>query len=259
MSEEVFRYPTVKEVAFEIKFPHLFSIENRIGDFQEKIILQFPDSAQVLHRQVMFADTGLEGKIETVPIPEGFQPDTVRKSWVFKSKGKIEVKIQTNAVSIISQEHKTYNNPSSEEKFRDVIDFVLSNFFKVINVPIIKRIGLRYIDHCPLPSKENETLKKLYNSTFPIDKFSIKDAQSFYFNINTNRKNHKLIYQEGLIKNDKGDEVLLLDFDGFETDIASTDFLKVADELHEIIKGEYFSIIKEPVKQYMRTGKLEIE
>jgi len=27
MSEEVFLYPTVKEVAFQITFPHLFSIE----------------------------------------------------------------------------------------------------------------------------------------------------------------------------------------------------------------------------------------
>ena len=48
----------------------------------------------------------------------------------------------------------------------------------------------------------------------------------------------------------------MLDFDGFETEIASADFLKVADELHEIIEEEYFSIIKETIKEYMRTGKL---
>ena len=57
----------------------------------------------------------------------------------------------------------------------------------------------------------------------------------------------------------KGEEKLMLDFDGFETDIASADFLKVADELHKIIDEEYFRIIKEPVKQYMRTGELKIE
>ena len=75
--------------------------------------------------------------------------------------------MQTNSLSIVSQEHKTYNNPGTDKKFRDVIDFVVTNFFKTINVPIIKRIGLRYIDECPLPSKDNETLKKLYNSAFP--------------------------------------------------------------------------------------------
>ena len=61
------------------------------------------------------------------------------------------------------------------------------------------------------------------------------------------------------MKKKSGEDVLILDFDGFETNIASTDFLKVTDELYEIINEEYFSIIKEPIKQYMRTGKLEIE
>ena len=49
MPTEVFLHPTVKEVAFEIKFPHLFSIENKIGEFQDKIILQFPESSQIFH------------------------------------------------------------------------------------------------------------------------------------------------------------------------------------------------------------------
>jgi len=256
MSTEVFPHPTVKEVAFEIKFPHLFSIENKIGDFQDKIITQFPDSALVLRRQLVFADTGLEGKFEHVPVKEGSEPDIVRKIWVFKSKEKIEVRVQTNSISIISQQHKTYNNPSSDKKFRDVIEFVVGNFFKTINVPIISRIGLRYIDECPLPSKNNETLEKLYDSTYPIDRFPIKDATTIYFSIDTLRKNHRLVYQEGLVKNQQGQDVLMLDFDGFEIEIASTDFLKVADELHGIIEEEYFSIIKEPIKQYMRTGKL---
>lgn len=256
MSTEVFPYPTVKEVAFQITFPHLFSIENKIGDFQDKIVMQFPDSSLILRRQVVFADTGLEGKFESVPVKKGLEPETVRKIWVFKSKEKIEVSVQTNSITIISQEHKTYNNPGSEKKFRGVIEFVIGNFFKTINVPIISRIGLRYTDECPLPSKDNETLEKLYDSTLPIDRFPIKDATEIYFSINTLRKNHRLIYQEALAKNKQGQDVLILDFDGFETEIASADFLKVADELHGIIEEEYFSIIKEPIKEYMRTGKL---
>lgn len=257
MPTEIFLHPTVKVVHFEIKFPNLFSIDNKIGDFQDKIIMHFPDSSQILTRQLLFADTGLEGKLETVPIREGFEPNTVKKTWSFKSKDKIEVKVQTNSLSISSEEHKTYNNPGTEKKFRDVIEFVLSNFLKTINVPIIKRIGLRYIDECPLPSKDNETLRKYYNSIFPIERFQIKDVSSVYFNINSIRKNHRLIYQEGLGKNEKGQDVLVLDFDGFENEVASSDYLKVTDELHSIIDEEYFNIIKEPVKEYMRSGKFE--
>lgn len=256
MSTEVFPYPTVKQVAFEIRFPHLFSIENRIADFQDKIITQFPNSELVFRRHVVFADTGLEGKLESIPDKKGIEPDTVRKIWVFKSKERIQVQVQTNSISVISQQHQTYNNPNSEKKFRDVIEFVVGNFIKTINLPIVSRVGLRYTDECPLPSKDNETIERLYASTFPISRFQMKDANTYYFSIETMRKNHRLLYQEGLAKNEKGQEILLLDFDGFEIDVASTDFLKVADELHEIIEEEYFSIIREPIKQYMRTGKL---
>jgi hypothetical protein len=64
-----------------------------------------------------------------------------------------------------------------------------------------------------------------------------------------------LIYREVLAK--EGDRYkLMLDFDGFEKDVVSADFLRVTDELHEMIEEEYFSIIKEPIKEYMRTGNL---
>jgi uncharacterized protein (TIGR04255 family) len=254
---EVFLHPTIKVVHFEVKFPNLFSIDNKIGDFQEKIILQFPDSSKILTRQLVFADTGLEGKLESVPVKEGFESNSVTKTYSFKSKDKIEVKVQTNSLSISSEEHKTYNNPGTEKKFRDVIEFVMNNFLKTINIPIIKRIGLRYIDECPLPTKNNTTLEKYYNSIFPVNRFQLKDVNSYYVNISTIRKNHRLIYQEGMSKNQKGEDMLILDFDGFEVDIASTDYLSVADELHTIIDEEYFTIIKEPTIHYMRTGTFE--
>jgi uncharacterized protein (TIGR04255 family) len=254
MPREVFAYPTVKEIDFEIRFPHVFSIENRIGDFQDKIVNQFPESKQTFRRRIMLADTGPEGKLVT--IPEDFEPSTLQKFWVFSSPQGHEVKIQTNNLVITSHHHITYNNPTAKGKFRDTIKFVLTNFFEVVKIPIIKRIGLRYIDECPLPSKDNATLTRLYKSTFPIRRFPINDAEGVYFSITTKRKNHKLIYQEALIKKDQ-DYKLMLDFDGFETDIASSDFLRITDELHKIIEKEYFSIIREPVKVYMRTGRLE--
>lgn len=253
MPMEVFPYPTVKEVDFEIKYPNLFSVENKIGDFQARIIDKFPESQQVFHRHMLFADVGPEGKL--TGIPDQLGPDISKKTWIFKSTQQHEIRVTTNSLAIVSLHHKTYNNPSSAEKFREVIDFVVSNFFQTITVPIIKRIGLRYIDECPLPSKDNETLSRLYNSTFPIGRFPIANAEGIYFEITTKRNNHNLIYREGLAK--EGDRYkLILDFDGFEMDVTSTDFLRVTDELHEMIEEEYFSIIKEPIKEYMRTGNL---
>jgi uncharacterized protein (TIGR04255 family) len=253
MPTEVFTYPTVKQVVFEVRYPNLFSVENKIGDFQEKIISEFPESLALHRRQMIFADIGPEGKL--MSLPDQFGQESGKKVWVFKSKEQIEIDVTTNSLLIISNQHKTYNNPGSGKKFRDVIEFVMNNFFGVISVPILNRIGLRYVDECPLPSKDNETLRKFYDSSFPLERYPISEAEGIYFEITTKRDSHNLIYKERLTK--EGEQYkLFLDFDGFENEVPSKDFLKVADELHEMIEKEYFKTIKEPVKDYMRTGKL---
>jgi uncharacterized protein (TIGR04255 family) len=251
MPDEVFQYPTVKEVDFEIRFPHLFIIENKIGEFQQGIIAEFPESQIILERQMMFATTGLEGKLEKIPEPE---PTIVKKSWLFKSEKGYELKIATNILVLTSRHHKTYSNPVGN-RFRDIISLVTSNLFQIVKIPIIKRVGLRYVDECPLPLKDNDTLTKFYNSTFPSKRFPITDVDNSYFQITTKRKNHNLNFREALVK--RGEEYkLILDFDGFETQVPSVDLLKITDELHSIIDEEYFSIVKDPLKEYMRTGKL---
>lgn len=252
MSGEIFPNPTVKRVVFEIRFPNLFSIDKKIGDFQEKIMHEFPESKLVFRRQLVFADIGPEGKLESVP--EEFEAESGKKIWHFESKENHQIDVLTSSLSIYSDHHQTYNNPGYEKRFRDVIEFVLTNFFEVISIPIINRVGLRYIDECPLPSKDNKTLKNYYNSAFPIDRFPINDAVGVFFEVRTKRGNHNLTYRERLIKKDS-EYKLILDFDGFETDVPSKDFLRVTDELHKTIETEYFNTIKEPVKEYMRKGK----
>jgi hypothetical protein len=45
---------------------------------------------------------------------------------------------------------------------------------------------------------------------------------------------------------------LILDFDGFASDIAATDCLAVTDALHTVISSEYERTIRQPVYDYMR-------
>jgi len=137
------------------------------------------------------------------------------------------------------------------DKFRDAIRFVADNFFEVMKIPIINRLGLRYVDECPLPSKDNKTFRSFYKSVFPIDRFNIADAQEMMFRTVTKKNGHNLIYMESLQKI-KGEYKLILDFDGFATKVRSEDYLRVTDELHRIINEEYERTIKEPVLQYMR-------
>jgi len=248
--DKIFPNPTVKQVAFEIRFPTLFYIENKIGDLQLRIMEQFPTSSLLFRRQLLFVDKGPEAKLEEVL--SKFDEEGGRKIWQFKSDKDYELNLASNSLAIISRYHKTYNLDGAD-KFRDAIKYALTNFFDVMSIPIVNRIGLRYIDECPLPSKDNETFMSYYNSVFPIHRFNIADADEIFFRTVVKRGNFHLIYMETL-KKVKDEFKLVLDFDGFAMNVKSDEYLNVTDELHSIVSEEYERTIKEPVYEYMGRG-----
>lgn len=250
VNEEIFINPTVKEVDFEIRFPNLFYIENKIGELQLKIMNEFPNSSLVFRAPIAFANVGAKGEYS---LPPGFQEEAGNKIWEFESEKDYELKISSNSLIISSKHHKTYNL-GNDDKFRDLIEFVLENFFEVMPITIINRIGLRYIDECPLPSKDNETFNCYYNSVFPIDRFNLSNTEEMDFKTLIKEGNYYLRYVESLQKID--DEYrLILDFDGSAKKIKTDKYLEVTDALHELIEKEYFETIKQPVKDFMRELK----
>lgn len=245
---EIFPYPTVREVVFQIRFPNLFYIENKIGELQLKIMKEFPHSALLFRRQLLFADIGPEVKDEALPSPLDAREG--KKIWQFKSDKNCQLNVLTDTLDISSPYHKTYNLEGGD-KFRDIIKFVLDSFFEITSIPIINRVGLRYIDECPIPSKDNATFQSYYNSIFPIDRFNLSEAKEMDFKTLIRKGDYYLRYIESLEK--IGEEYkLILDFDGFAENIASEDCLVITDKLHEIISEEYVKTIREPVYDYMR-------
>jgi len=241
---EVFPNPTVKQVVFEIKFPNSFYIEDKIGALQYKIMKEFPESNLLYRRQIMFADLGPEGKLKPLDETMG------KKIWEFKAEKKYRLHITSSTLNIFSEYHKTYNLDGAD-KFKDAIKFVLKNFFEVMAIPILNRVGLRYIDECPLEPKDNETFSSYYDSVFPIERFNIADANEMVFRTVAKRGELNIIYMEELRKV-KDQWKLILDFDGFAQKVKPEDCLSVTDKLHEIITEEYERTIKEPVYKYMR-------
>jgi hypothetical protein len=121
-----------------------------------------------------------------------------------------------------------------------------------MSIPIVTYIGLRYIDECPIPSMDNTTFKSWYNSTFPIDRFSIADADAMEFATIVKKGKFKLRYAESLREVAKGTFKLILDSDGQAGRTDRKDCMRVLDSLHKIISDEYERTIKNPVKEYMR-------
>jgi len=116
---EIFPNPTAKQVVFQIRYPNLFYIENKIGDLQAKIMGVFPNSSLILRRQIVLADIGSE--LKPVEIPIDLEKEVVRKIWQFKSDKNYKVNVQTNSLTISSEYHKTYNLDGAD-KFRCYIN-----------------------------------------------------------------------------------------------------------------------------------------
>ncbi len=249
---EVFKNPTAKQVLFQIIFPNLFYIENKIGEFQLRIMNEFPESVLLYRRQFAWADVGPEVKLTDIE-SKLEKESTGQKIWQFKSPKNFQLNVLSNSLDITSNYHKTYNMENGN-KFRDVIELVVSNFFQVVSVPIISRIGLRYIDECPIFSKDNDTFKSYYNSVFPIDRFNLVDAEEMDFKTVIKHGDYYLHYVESL-KKVEDQYKLILDFDSFKTNVNPQNFLQVTDDLHTIISDEYENTITERVKEYMRKPK----
>lgn len=249
----VFPNPTVKQVIFQIKFPNLFYIDKKIGDFQLKIMKEFPESSLILRKKIIFADND-QGKEIKLPLDAEPDDEYDKKIWQFKSDKGYGLQVSSNILSITSQYHKTYNLDGGN-KFREIIKFVIENFFSTVaNIPIINRIGLRYVDECPIPVKSNLSFKKNYNTTFPLKRFNLADATEMMFRTVVSVGEYKLIYMESLQFIDEKYK-LILDFDGFAENIEITKILETTDKLHEIISDEYEKTIKEPIYKYMKKVK----
>lgn len=246
--EEIFPNPTVKSVIFQIRFSNLFSIENKMGDFQLKIMDKFPHSNLLFRRQLLFADIGPGSKVEK--IPNELDYEVSKKIWQFKSDKNFQLNVLSDSLDITSQPHITYNL-GSEGKFRDIIAFVIDNFLDTVPIINFKRIGLRYIDECPLPKKDNKTFQNYYDSVLPIKRFNITNAEEMDFKTVFKKGIYYLRYIESLRKI-KNKYKLVLDYDGFAKNIKSKDYLKITDKLHIIIQEEYVKTIKKPVYNFMK-------
>lgn len=247
--DEVFPNPTVESVIFQIRYSNLFYIENKIGDLQMQIMKEFPDSDLLYRRKLIFVDQGDKAKVE-VNLQDS-EEGLIQKIWQFRSPKGYKLNVLSNSLDITSEFHKTYDNQKGEHRFRDIIKIVVDSFLKITNLPFFKRIGLRYIDKCPIPAKDNSKFKEWFNSTFPLERFNLSESEEMLFQAVRVKDSYSLRYIESLQKIEDSYQ-LMLDFDGFSNDIASIDYLLVLDALHKLISDEYEKTIKEPVYKYMR-------
>lgn len=250
--KEVFPNPTVRQVIFQIRFPNLFMMERLIGDYQVKIMAAFPKSALLLRRGVLITNVGSRSQLES--IAEDANNLASVKIWNFKSEKGTELSVHTDSLDISSTLHKTYSNPKEDNRFRDTIEFAAGEFLKITQIPKLTRIGLRYIDECPVPAKKTQDFQRYYNTTLPLKRFPVENALQLTFEARVKKGDRHLRFIESF-EDAEGELKFMLDFDGYAEGVPADEYLTVTDELHELISKEYEASIKEPVREYMRRKK----
>ncbi len=244
---EIFPRSLVKNVIFQIKFPNLFYLKDRIGDFQTKIMKDFPESNLIIRRPILI--TTETDKDKRDKLVDDLQDESASSVWQFKSERGVVLEITKDSLSLVSLSHKSYS--SGDQPFKNIIDTTAKSFLELVKIPIIKRIGLRYIDEGPIPENNTASFLNHYNTAFPLQRFSLEQSEEMSFVTIVQRDPHKLRYKESF-KGNPGEQKLILDFDAWAENINSTELLKVADELHDILWREFRDTVKEPVLEYMR-------
>lgn len=205
----------------------------------------FKDSALILTKEF---NVSLGPQNQPMPGIDRPKPANI---WQFISpQQNVRLSVQTDSLDIASTSHKSYAM-GKEEKFRDIIQLALNPFFELVRIPVIARIGLRYIDQCPVVQKNNTSFSQYYRSAFPLDRFPIDAADSMDFRVTVRRGEYSLKYRETL-KKVVDEFVLELDFDGFALDIKPTKYLSVTDDLHTVISNEFAATANESLLEYMR-------
>ena len=240
-----FPNPLVKQIFFEIKFPNLFSVESKIGEFQLQIVEKFPDSSLLFQRQVVFANLGPEVKIDD--FEQNIDKGLSKKIWQFKSS-EAEINITTNGIIISSPQIKKYSNTNG---YRELLNYILNKFFAVMSISVINRIGLRYVNEFDIEGMSNATFNSFIKSSLQTSRFSISNSKEMTSRIVENTAQHGLIFMEAIRVKDNR-KTWILDLDSFATNKSSDEHLSVADTLHSVIKSEFFKTIKPAIYPKMR-------
>lgn len=245
--DKVFPRPTVKQVIFQIQFPNLFYLETKIPDFQLDIMKDFPESALIVNQPINFTANQQNNEHNNQ-----FQENSfAQKIWEFKNPDGYVLSVTSNSLAITSDLHKTYDNNDSTNRFRDIIEQCLNIFKKHINLPFVNRIGLRYIDECPIKENTSKIYHDSFNSALSENKYNIEDIEDCMIRVVKKSDEYRIIYHEVFNFLNDGQKFVILDFDSFALNVKFDECLQTTDKLHSLISDEFEKTIKQPIIDYM--------
>jgi len=179
--------------------------------------------------------------------------NAIEKIWQFKSGSGTRVEVSSRNLIIVAEQHYSYHE-GGDKSFRSVVEKVVTNFFKITQIPVAQRVGLRYINECPLFDRTTKTFKDCYNSILPVDKLGLENLSRAECIAVAKSGEMQIQHMEALRFATPTTDILVLDLDASTENVATENVLVTTDGLHDVIATEFRNVIKEPIVDFMRKG-----
>lgn len=186
--------PPVKEVVFEILLENPTEESTDYSIILNELFTKISKSFPTL--------TSLPG----AKIPLGF-PEPIIRHRISSQDGKSLVNVGENIISVNSLDYSTFTD------FKKLVSEVLKAFEVVFPQPVIKRLGLRYVNIIDGSTNLDRTNILKFELTSPLtEKTASKDSLFVYKYVNGNKLN--LRYIEGILQKETD---IALDFDFYQS------------------------------------------
>jgi uncharacterized protein (TIGR04255 family) len=245
------RHPPLSQVAFEVNFPNSFAVETGIAAYQQRAESLYPkSSAEYILRlpaTVAFGKPTKQVSTELTPM----------RSFVFQnSKGSRIVRVSVVNFTLLVTDYL---------HFEDYVSSLTAAFapaIEIFQLHDIERIGLRYVNQIPIPSKDAEVqYKKYVRSPLSAEAFSGHVASNFLTEIALDLDStRKLTIRSGLLPLQAGEptRTYLLDFDcyslGGSAPLLGENLASLLEQYHEAIETEFTRAVTDKYWKYMAEG-----
>ena len=227
--QEIFPYPSVREVAFELRFAPRLRITSEVWRIQDSLAESYPAVSQ----ELLTLDTGRQVQ-----------------AYVFGNSGTgSSIKVSQESFAVVFHQYDSF------EEFKDEALRRTDAFADKFGIQTFHRAGLRYVNHIELaPGQGVQDLKRYVNLPIDFDRFDPASIEQLSTEIRLALEEHKMTIRDELVhRPGKGGGLFLLDLDCHTfVHVELQELPHLMDQFHRKIQIQFLEHVREEYKQIMR-------
>jgi uncharacterized protein (TIGR04255 family) len=227
--DEVFPRPSIREVAFEIRFAPRLRISAELWKIQDAVVDQYP---------IVGSEQALQPN-GTILMVNVFQNPTAARA----------IKVSQENFVVAFTKYTRF------EDFKEEVIAKTKQFCSKFDVSSIARAGLRYVNNIVIPAADKtSTILRYVRPVIDFERVDIEDIDQFVTEVRMRRKNHLVTLRGALLGTlEDGRRVYVLDVDCHSrVQQKAEEIPELLDEYHESAQQFFLDHITDQYKDVMR-------